>query len=162
MDKNAIIVNDVVELALIELQYIAADFSQRRESTSDLLERAALDIQLPNIQWLWLQSSSLWKLYEFHPIDPNIYRAPLRRGDVASPDYCPALLPRNRQLPPLRLCPQRVNEQWEAHAAPSQNAAPSTPDRTTTPRLSIPRRRDTLCYRRGYGSRWGRPLLSAP
>ena len=31
MDKNAITVKDVVELALIELQYMAADFSQRRE-----------------------------------------------------------------------------------------------------------------------------------
>ena len=50
MDKNAITVDDVVELALIELQYMAADFSQRRESTSDPLERAALDIQLPNIR----------------------------------------------------------------------------------------------------------------
>ena len=31
MDKDAISANDVVELALIELQYMAADFSQRRE-----------------------------------------------------------------------------------------------------------------------------------
>ena len=50
MDKNAITVKDVVELALIELQYMAADFSQRRKSTSDPLERAALDIQLANIR----------------------------------------------------------------------------------------------------------------
>ena len=50
MDKNAITINDAVELALIELQYMAADFSQRRESTCDPLERAALDIQLPNIR----------------------------------------------------------------------------------------------------------------
>ena len=50
MDKNAITVKDVVESALIELQYMAADFSQRRESTSDPLERSALDIQLPNIR----------------------------------------------------------------------------------------------------------------
>src|SRR5277367_2432912 len=50
MDKNAIIVNDVVELVLIELQYTAADFSERRQSTSDPLERAALDILLLNIR----------------------------------------------------------------------------------------------------------------
>src|SRR5271155_1509744 len=50
MDKNEVIVNNVVELALIELQYIAADYSRRRESTSDPLEQAALDIQLPNIR----------------------------------------------------------------------------------------------------------------
>ena len=31
MDKNEITVNEVVELALIELQYMAADFAQRRE-----------------------------------------------------------------------------------------------------------------------------------
>jgi hypothetical protein len=49
MDKNAIIVNDM-ELALIVLQYRAADFSQRREYTSDSWERAALDIQLPKIR----------------------------------------------------------------------------------------------------------------
>ena len=49
MDKNAIIVNDM-ELALIVLQYGAADFSQRRESNSDLRERAVLDIQLPKIR----------------------------------------------------------------------------------------------------------------
>ena len=49
MDKNTIIVNDM-ELALIVLQYRAADFSQRRDSTSDPWERAALDIQLPKIR----------------------------------------------------------------------------------------------------------------
>ena len=46
MDKNAIIVNDM-ELALIVLRYRAADFSQRRDSTADPWERAALGIQLP-------------------------------------------------------------------------------------------------------------------
>jgi hypothetical protein len=49
------------------------------------------------------------------------------------PRLLPALPHRNRQLPPLRLRPQRVNEQCDVHAAPSQNGAPSSPVRTTIP-----------------------------
>ena len=49
MDNTIIIINDM-ELAVIVLQYRAADFSQRRESTYDPRERAVLDIQLPKIR----------------------------------------------------------------------------------------------------------------
>jgi hypothetical protein len=46
----------------------------------------------------------------FQPIYPNMYKVPLRRGDIASPDYFPAFLPRDRDLSPLCLHPHRMNE----------------------------------------------------
>ena len=40
---------NLAKLALIELEYSAADCSRRKASTSDSLERGALNIQLPKI-----------------------------------------------------------------------------------------------------------------
>ena len=42
-------INDL-ELVLIELEYAAADYSHRRASTSDPLERADLETLLPKIR----------------------------------------------------------------------------------------------------------------
>jgi hypothetical protein len=40
---------NLAKLALIELEYSAADCSRRKATTSDSLERGALNIQLPKI-----------------------------------------------------------------------------------------------------------------
>ena len=130
MDKNAITVKDVVELALIELQYMAADFSQRREFyvRSFGTGRFRYTIIKHSNGYGCNRVRSRGYTNSIRSIRTST-RPPLPRGDVASPDYRPPFPPHNRQLLPLRLRPQRVNEPWDVHAAPSQDAAPASPVR---------------------------------
>ena len=83
---------NLAKLALIELEYSAADCSRRKATTSDSLERGALNIQLPKIMAAKAAVEFAVELIRISSDSPeNAHGAPMEPGTGLSTLSPPSL-----------------------------------------------------------------------